>query len=122
MNSIKRNGFSQKMAMAAATALVAATFSSFEALAGDVMTGSPDVNHVFGRASAIPTAGKQAKTGGLTVAVFGQASNSTGSPKLATLIGSREPDGLIAQYGRAAPRATIAQKAGATKTVTAKAR
>jgi hypothetical protein len=101
------------------TAVVALAMAGFSVYAADVSTGTPDVNQVQGRASVIAKAAKPAKVGGFTTDVLGRASNIPGSASQDN-IASRAPDGLLAQYGRAAPTYAITYKGASTETMAAK--
>lgn len=91
------------------TALVLFALSA-GAVAGEVHSGSPDVNKVFGRSSAIHVSGATIKTAGLSVDAFGRSSNQIGKVG-ATTLASRSTEGLIAQYGRGTPSHAMAPKA-----------
>lgn len=122
MKSMQLNRYSRQIRAYSVAALVLVGFSSFGAIAGKVHSGSPDVNQVFGRSSAIPKQGAPGKTAGLTVDVLGRSSNPGGKADMSTNIATRSPDGLIAEYGRGTPTIAATQKGDSSSNLAAKAR
>ncbi|MGH8245002.1 MAG: hypothetical protein ACREUU_01065 [Gammaproteobacteria bacterium] len=122
MKSIQLSRHSQQFRACSLAALVLIALSATSALAGDVRSGTSDVNKVFGRSSAMPAHGAPVKTAGLSVDAFGRSSNHIGKTDAAINVATRSTDGLIGQYGRGTPSQAITQKGTSSGKVAAKAR
>lgn len=110
MKSMQLNRYARQLRAYSVAALVLVGFSSVGAIAGNVHGGSPDVNQVFGRSSAMPTQGAPSKTAGLSVDALGRSSNQWGKQGMSSNIATRSAEGLIAEYGRGTPSQTISHK------------
>ncbi len=122
MKSMQLKRYARQFRACSVTALVLVGFSSIGAIAGNVNSGSRDVNQVFGQSSAMPAQGAPIKTTGLSVDAFGRSSNQVGKSGMSSNIATRSPDGLIAEYGRGTPSHAITHKGTSSDKLAAKTR
>jgi hypothetical protein len=109
MKSMQLNRYARQFRACSVAALVLVGFSSVGAIAGNVHSGSPDVNRVFGQSSAMPAQGAPTRTAGLSVEAFGRSSQWS-KQGMSSNIATRSAEGLIAEYGRGTPDQKISQK------------